>query len=251
MNSVIRVKIVSFDKLIDGYGRIGGVLAAIPLAVFLALTAARPALADLVLSQVVLDFQPGQPPREDIEVLNDGRERLYVVVEPAEIKSPGLPGEQRVQMHDPQELGLLASPARLILEPGQRKFVRIAAITAPGDQDRIYRVTIKPVVGELNSTASGVKVLVGYDVLVILRPQLPIAVVTAIRLGKRLVFQNMGNTNAELFHGRQCDASGKKCTDLPATRLYAGATWQVDLSWDTPVEYTKKVGGQITIEQYK
>jgi len=218
---------------------------------FLVLTSIAPtARADLVLSQVVLDFGPGQPARDDVEVLNNGADRLYVAVEPSEIKSPGTPNQQRVRIRDPQESGLLVSPARLILEPGQRKFVRVAAISPPNAVDRIYRVSIKPVVGELGTATSGVKILIGYDVLVILRPQEPHAVVTGTRSGRSLVFKNTGNTNAELIHGRQCDAAGKSCVSLPAARLYAGTSWQVELPWDTPAEYTKKIGEKLSSQQY-
>ena len=216
------------------------------------LAAACPtAQAGLVLDHVVLDFEPGSALRDDIDVLNDGSERIYVVVEPAEIVAPGLAAEHRVASHDPKQLGLLVSPARFILEPGQRKFVRVATLAANGERDRIYRVTIKPVVGALSSKSTGVKILVGYDVLVILRPTHPAALVTATRVGRTMIFTNSGNTNAELFNGRQCDASGGACSVLPATRLYAGASWRLPLSRDTPVEFSLKIGDAITTQSYR
>ena len=210
----------------------------------------RPASAGLVLSEVIVDLKAGAPPREDIEVLNDGAERLYVAVEPAEIKAAGTPAEARVEVRDPGALGLLATPNRLVLEPGQRKLVRIASLKPASDRDLIYRVAVKPVVGAIEATGSGLKVLVGYDVLVIVRPPHPAASITATRSNATIVFKNDGNTNAEMFGGRQCDAAGKSCIEFPSHRLYAGALWQVPIARDTPVEYSVKVGGDTTVRRF-
>ena len=210
----------------------------------------RPALADMSLSQVIVDLGPDQPPRDDIEVGNTGRERLYVVVEPAEIVSPGQPDEHREQRRDPEQLGLLATPNRLILEPGQRKLVRIVALAPRGERDRIYRVVIKPVVGELAAQQSALKILVGYDVLVIVRPKKPIDGVTGARSGRTLTIRNAGNTNAEIFEGRQCDETGKNCAELQAKRLYAGASWEQILPRDAPASYTVRIQGQATVRRF-
>jgi Mat/Ecp fimbriae periplasmic chaperone len=208
------------------------------------------ALADLVLSEVIVDFGPDQPPRRDIEVFNDGAERVYLIVQPAEIKAPGTAMEARRESPDPEALGLLVTPNRLVLEPGQRKLVRIAALNPPDVRDRIYRVTFKPVVGATQATTSGLKILVGYDVLVILRPTVPQATITATRTEQGVVLTNEGNTNAELFDGRQCDAQGTQCVELPAKRLYAGASWVVPLPLPTPVRYRVKAAGRLSVEQF-
>ena len=212
--------------------------------------AAAPAEATLSVTPVIIDFQPGQPPRADIELYNPGAEQLYVVIEPGEIRAPGTKVEQRFQTPDPQQLGLLASPGRVILEPGQRKFVRVAMLQDAGDRDRVYRVTIKPVAGELNGPSSGLKLMVGYDALVIQRPKAPKALIAAVRSGNTLRLTNTGNTNAELFRGRQCDTQGKDCTDLPGERIYAGASVDVPLTRDTPVEYSVKVATSISIQHF-
>jgi Mat/Ecp fimbriae periplasmic chaperone len=220
-------------------------------AVFAALLVATlPANAGLALSPAIVDFSPDQPMRSDIELVNNGDERLFVVVEPSEIKAPGTDAEKRVQNPDPQALGLLATPSRLILEPGQRKYVRIALLADAGDQDRIFRVTIKPVVGAVDAPTTGLKILVGYDVLVIQRPRQPKATVTATRSGETLTLKNEGNTNAELFNGRQCDVSEIHCTQVPGNRLYAGATWNVQIKPDLPIDYAVKVGGDVTLQHY-
>lgn len=200
--------------------------------------AGQPARAELILSQLVIDLGQGSKQRDDIEIWNKSDERAYVAIDPSEIINPGKAGEIRHQEPDPEKRGLLVSPARMILEPGQRKLVRIAAIGPRQDRERVYRVTVKPVVGELASTTSGLKLLVGYDVLVLLRPTNSRPNVTASRSAGSLTFRNEGNTSLELIDGKQCDSSGKACDELPGKRLYAGAQWTQKLKSSFPVEYT-------------
>ncbi|HVJ70757.1 MAG TPA: hypothetical protein VM531_04475, partial [Sphingomicrobium sp.] len=83
-----------------------------------------PAHGELVLSDLVVELQPGKISRKDIELWNNSDERTYVEVAPAEIVYPGQAGETRVQELNPERLGLLVSPNRLILEPGQHKVIR-------------------------------------------------------------------------------------------------------------------------------
>lgn len=207
------------------------------MAAALALCLAPPAQADMILDKVILDFTPDAPARDDIEVWNSGTERLYVMVEPHEVIAAGQADEHRVSDPDPAKLGLLVTPQRLILEPGERRLVRIAAIVPRGSRDRIYRVTIKPVVGDVSAAQTALKVMVGYDTLVIYRPAAPLGTVSATRAARTITFTNDGNSNVEMYQGRQCDAAGKDCRDLPARRLYAGARWEQPLERDTPVEY--------------
>jgi P pilus assembly chaperone PapD len=199
------------------------------LAICLAPFAASPAQAELVVSQLIVEFKPGSPRVADIEIFNNGEERSYAVVEPREVVSPGTPAERRVETPDPAKLGLLASPARFILEPHQRRTLRIAAIGAPAARERVYRVTVKPVSGEVAGSESGLKLLVGYDLLVLVRPPVVHESVRAERKDSQLVLVNEGNASVELAEGKQCDAGGKACQQLPAKRLYAGASWKQQL----------------------
>ena len=89
---------------------------AIALSALLVLASAGPAMGEMVLSQVIVDLLPAKPPRDDIEVWNDGDERLYVSAEPFEIRAAGTPAETRSPAGTPEESGLLVAPQRLILE---------------------------------------------------------------------------------------------------------------------------------------
>lgn len=207
-----------------------------------AFMAAAPAYGDVRLDKVIVDFNDGKMRRTDIEVTNRGKATVYVSVKPAEIVRPGRKDQQRRAHRDPMEMGMLVSPTRMILEPGQTKPVRLAILDRPKDRDRIYRVKIAPAAGRTVAIKSGLRILVGYDVLVIVRPEAAKAGVVGERNGRRLTLRNTGNTNTLLINGKQCDKA-EKCVALPTTRLYAGTTWSVDLPKDAPVEYTMHSGG--------
>lgn len=217
-----------------------GILLATALA---ALTPAAPARAELVLSELIVELQPGKQAREDIEVWNNSPERSFVAVEPREILDPSLPSQAARSDPDPEKLGLLVSPARMILEPGQRKLVRIATLAADANREHVYRVTVKPVVGGVQGDASGLKLLIGYDVLVLVRPAQSVAIVTGKRDGRNLSFHNAGNVSVEIIDGHQCDARHAQCAELPGKRLYPGASWTLELPSDRPAEYSLKSPG--------
>jgi P pilus assembly chaperone PapD len=208
--------------------------------------AAAPARADIFLSDLIVDLQSGKQLRDDVEVWNSGAERAYVAIEPREIVRPGTADETVRTDPDPEKLGLLVTPTRMVLEPGQRKIIRLASLVGAPQTERVYRVTVRPVVGDIESSSSGLKILVGYDVLVLVRPATPTTGISATRSDGKLTFTNDGNVSVELVDGRQCDSSRAHCTDLPGKRLYAGASWSEPIGSDLPVEYTVKSPGQVS-----
>lgn len=220
-------------------------------ACFAALGAAMPAQAGITLSQAIVDIMPDTPAAQDVEVANDGNEVAYVVAEPFEIQSPGLADERRVPVSDPAVGGLLVTPQRIILQPGERKLIRIAAIGPRQPSDRVYRVTVKPVAGQITAPVTALKLFVGYDVLVILRPQSLSPQIVGERQGRTLTLRNAGNTNAELYEGRQCNGpKTTACTDLQARRLYPGQVWQQTLPGDALVDYRVATGAQSALRHF-
>lgn len=211
---------------------------------FLGLIPFSPAAAGITVSQMVIDMRPGASRATDVEIFNDSPERSFISVEPREIVDPGSARERGVASPDPAKLGLLVSPNRLILEPHQRRRLRIAALAPPADRERVYRVTVKPVAGDVSSADSGLKLLVGYDLLVLVRPAVARPGITASRAGGTLVITNGGNSSVELMEGKQCEAAGKGCRPLPGKRLYAGASWTQPLQGSGAAEYkVRSVGG--------
>lgn len=204
-----------------------------------------PVSAELIVSDLVVEIHANAQPRKDLEIWNNSDERSYVVIAPAEVLNPGSAAERRVQEPDPEKLGLLVTPNRLVLEPGQRRIVRIARVSPEPNRERVYRITVKPVVGDLTSDQSGLKVLVGYDVLAIVRPIKPEPKISGVRDGKTLLVRNDGNSSAELINGRQCNSEGL-CHSLPGKRLYAGSDWRVSLTSTGQVEFSIKVGDRLS-----
>jgi P pilus assembly chaperone PapD len=143
------------------------------LAVLAGASLAPPAAAEMVLSQVVVDLPADKPPREDIEVWNAGPDRIYVLAEPFEVIGAGTAAEARVAADDPDTSGLLVSPRRMILEPGERRALRIALIADRPPMERVYRVAIKPVAGDVTAPTSALNIFVGYDALILVRPAAP------------------------------------------------------------------------------
>lgn len=209
------------------------------------LMASPPANAEMMLSQVIVDLAPDAPSRGDIEVWNSGSERMYVEADPFRIEAPGTERESRAKVVDPEVAGLLVSPQRIVLSPGERRVIRVAALGPRSASDRVYRVAIRPVAGAVSSDSTAIKLLVGYDVLVLVRPMTVEGDLTAERTGRTLVIRNDSNTAQELFEGRQCNAAGDACRDLPARRLYPGNELLQALPYDTAVAYKSAIGSKV------
>lgn len=220
----------------------------VPVGTLLALSillAAAPARAELVLSELIVDLQSGKHVRDDVEIWNKSDERAFVAVEPRQILNPSLASQSERRDPDPEKLGLLVSPTRMILEPGQRKLLRIATLAPANNREQVYRVTVKPVIAGVEARDSGLKILVGYDLLVLVRPLQALQNITANRSGRTLTFNNQGNVSVEIVEGKQCTSSRADCKELPGKRLYPGASWTVELGSDLPAQYTLKSPGRI------
>jgi P pilus assembly chaperone PapD len=196
-----------------------------------------PARAQLAVDRLWVDFEPKSTPRADVVVRNESKDRYYVTVTPAEIVNPGTDKEQRVEQADPEKLGLLVTPNRLILEPGAIRSIRIVSLNANLASDRIYRVKISPEVGDIDAPAAGqdhalaIKILAAYDILVTARPHDARAKLVTTRGADGITIRNEGNTNMLLFDGQLCPptVAGKDaaCDGVGSRRLYPGASWDL------------------------
>ena len=203
-----------------------------------------PVSAELVVSQMIVELSPVSR-TADVLVFNDSEERTYVSIEPREVLNPGTTDEERVAKADPRDLGLLVSSARFILEPRQKRLLRLAATSIPAQRERVYRVTVKPVVGDVDSAASGLKLLVGYEMLVMVRPTNPGPVtIDGTRANGELTLTNRGGASVELVDGRRCLADKVSCASLPGKRLYAGAHWTQAVPQGGRIEYRALSNGK-------
>lgn len=225
------------------------VLAALAFAPLLAMLSIGTAQAQLSVSEMVVDMTAPDD-RKDLIVTNTGDDTMYVAVEIKEFINPGMPNQSEIAHRTPDETGLLVSPSRMVLGAGERAVVRMAVIERPDAADRVFQVTVKPVLGEEEVQTTMIRLLVAYGVLVIVRPEDLNPNISVQRNGQTLFVENHGNTMVELAHGKQCDAGGTICSDLPSKRVYPGGTWQVELAYDTPAEYRVSSGGETEVRQY-
>lgn len=213
------------------------------------LLASAPALqAQMVLDRSILVFDPDDAGRQDVEVTNTGSDNLYVDTEILRVRDPGTPDESRVEVEDPDTAGLLVTPSRMVVPPDGRRLVRIVLLEEAGTtEDRIFRVNLLPVVPPQQAERTAVKVVVAYQLLVIVRPRNPQPDLVWNRDGRRIRFENRGNTNILLYGGSQCpegvERGSEECEELGvARRLYAGNEWELELPLAAPVEFTTTVG---------
>lgn len=211
-----------------------------------------PAYAQLAIDRLWVDFEPGAQPRADVVIRNESADRYYISVSPVEVADPGAENESRTDESDPEKLGLLVSPNRLVIDPGGMRSLRIVSLNSALTTDRVYRVKVVPQVGEIQAADPGagnrgvsVKLLTAYDLLVTVRPSRPKAELVATRTPAGLTIRNNGNTNTLLFEGRACKEGVKPgasadCEDLGANRVYAGNEWIVPIKDPSARVYFKE-----------
>lgn len=193
--------------------------------------------ADIFVDRAIVRLAADQPPREDIKVINNGSEPGYVQVDVLEVRNPGTAQEERVKITDPEELKLIANPSKLMIPPNSQKLVRIVNLAPAGEEERIYRVNVTPVLPPLEQDAdSVVRVVVAYQLLVIVDPLKPVEQVDVSRQRYQLTINNTGNTNVLFSDAKQCDENDD-CVEIPAHRVYPGNKWVVDLERDAPVVF--------------
>lgn len=195
--------------------------------------------AGILLDKAIVDFRSDQPPRQDVVVINDSAtENAYVEVEVLEVVNPGTDQEERRPLTNPEDMPFVASPAKLVIPPNGRKQVRLVNLVPPGKEEKVYRVTFRPVLPPLEEPGSKIRVVVAYQVLVLVQPETPREDLVTTREGNIIRFENRGNSYVLVSNGKQCDTAGENCKELPAKRLYAGNSWEVELPYDTPATFT-------------
>lgn len=173
---------------------------------------------------------------QDIEVLNSGDHKVYLDLKAAEILNPETANPERVELTDPRTSPLIVSPRQLLVPPGERRRMRVILRQSATDKDRVFRLSVKPYSGSVkideaggDKKSSAIKVLVGYDLLLLSRPAKPKADVSVKRDNSSIAFHNKGNTNVLLRKIEQCNSAGNDCIEMQPNRLYAGEMYKVNL----------------------
>ncbi len=194
--------------------------------------------AEFTINSAIVEFTAGGPPQQDIEIVSHSADNQYIVSEISEIIHPGASDETRQIIKEPAHSGLLVTPDKTILAGNSRKVLRFVLLKEPDAAEHIYRVAIKPVIKGVNNNATvGLKILVGYEVLVIVRPAAPAPNFTAARHGMVLTVSNTGNTNILFQAGQQC-AAPTDCKPAPVARIYPGGSEKIALPANAPVIYS-------------
>jgi len=215
------------------------------------------AWATMQLERNIIYFNPGEQPRADLWVTNPDDETLYVEVEVLEVRNPGTGQESRTPVRDPRTVDFLVTPNKFIIPPGNRKLIRFVNTGGHGDEERIFRVNLRPISPPMKATQHAIRLVVGYQVLALIAPVKPKPELLVSRTGNSLTVENRGNQNVLLRDGVQCVAaedlksrSPERCETVPARRIYPGNLWSVELTYDSPVEYTLSRGGTAKRERY-
>jgi P pilus assembly chaperone PapD len=189
------------------------------------------AQANMFVDRSIIEFVAGQTPQQDFRVSNRGDDQMYVQVEVLDVLQPGTEQEVRDAVTDLADMTLLATPKQFVLPPQGERAVRLVALAEPAEVDQVYRVNVTPILPPLaDSESSVVRVVVAYQLLVLVLPENPREDLVVTREANILKFENRGNSYVLLADGQQCDS--ENCTNLPTNRLYAGNSWEVELGSD-------------------
>lgn len=202
---------------------------------------AQNAQAEFMVDTQIVEFKSADVLQQDVELTSRDEATQYINAEVSVIEKPGSKDEKRVPVDDPETGGLLVTPNKMILAPNGKQLMRFVLLQKPADKERIYRVTLKPISSGVETDSKlGLKILVGYEVLVIVRPSEVKPNYTYKRNGKTLTVTNNGNSNVLMQNGRQCEPGKKdeECKFPPVTRIYPGTTVDIILPLDDKVSYS-------------
>jgi P pilus assembly chaperone PapD len=218
------------------------------LIAFAALFVAAPCEAEISLSQIIIDVAPGEALVRDVEVANLAKDKAYIEVTVFRIANPGDMPMKRETAANPNELGLLATPAKMVLAPESARLIRLILLNPPDASEHVWRVSVVPKVGEIADDRTGVKLVIGYEMLVFQRPETLRIDVSFTRQGKVLTATNNGNTNVLIPALNQCTAP-EICQKSAGTRVYPGRSEVIKLSLDGPVDISLQAAGRNWVER--
>jgi P pilus assembly chaperone PapD len=211
--------------------------------------------SNMAMDKIILNFYSNKMTREDVGITNTGEDTLYLSAKVFEIINPESESPQRIELNDPRKAGLIISPNRMVIAPGQNKIVRVIPTSPATDKDKVYRILIKPhaqkMSGQGEGKSAGFKIMIGYELLVFIRPADYTVDLEVKREGTALNLFNAGNTNINVREIKLCGDDKSECTEIGGNRLYAGQSMQVILpSAKGKILIRKSVGSKFTLDEY-
>lgn len=188
--------------------------------------------ANMLLDRMIVYFEPGSQPRQDIRVTNISDDNLFLQTEIYKVVNPGAENEERIRITNPDDMKLLTTPQKSIVAPGARKTVRLVNLETPKDLEEVYRITFRPVTGDVEANQNAIQLLIAYQALIFVRPEKPVYEVVASREGDKVTFTNKGNSNVILRNGEQCSGTAREgnCVEITAGgRIYSGQSLTLEL----------------------
>lgn len=211
-----------------------------------------PAHANLRLSRFFIEAEQNARPQE-VFVSNEGNETLYVKVEVEEVIDPQAEQPETRTGLTPEELGILVSPQRLVINPGEDKRIRVVTLDAP-EEDRFFKVTVTPVVGDIESnTAIGVKLMIAYGIWVFARPEDAKPEIVAEVQDRDLILENIGGTHGEVRSIEFCPeivTPDSGCSTLEGFRMMLGKTYTRSFEGPGRVSVSSMFKGEISENAY-
>lgn len=211
------------------------------LGTLLVLLSASFASQAMYIDRAVINFLPGDTQRQDVKVINDKDENLYVKIDVLEVMNPGQDNEKRMPVTNPDAIKLLVTPNRMVVPPKASKYLRIINLDPDNKEEKVYRINVTPVLPPADETKEETKVrlVIAYQVLVLISPDNPSYALDTERNGKVLSMANSGNSYVVLTGGKQCpkaDSKAQDCFNIPPKRIYPSNRYDVDLPYDGPAE---------------
>jgi len=187
-------------------------------------TLITPAYAQLAVNKSILEVT-NQVGRTSVRLTNNGADTLYINLNLHEVLDPATSDTNTKLLSDPTQDGILVHPRQLVLQPGQSRSARVVLSRRVEQQDRVFRLNLEPMVGDAlvaqtDKREAGVKMLLGYKLLVLARPDELQPDVKMQREKHKVVFENNGNTSVLLRKLSVCESENSACTDLAPNRLY-------------------------------
>jgi len=180
-------------------------------------------MADIVVDESIIVYKDPAQTKYDVTVYNsDESSNLYLEVTPFKVANPGESNETLEPLNYDSAPEFLVSPNRAIVAPDSPSILRLLNLKNDGTEERIYRINLIPAIPPLElqptgepAVASMLQVVVAYQILVIVLPTNPVAVIANDRQGNAATFSNTGNANYLLTDGEQCDpANPSMCVPL-------------------------------------
>lgn len=197
-------------------------------AVALLLLLAQPVSAAMSLDKIIVYLDDTPNARDDIVVANPDDETLYLQTEIYRVDNPGLPDEKRVRVVNPKEFKLLVSPVKAVLTTGEQRRFRLMSLERDLEREKVYRVTFRPVVGDIKTDRTALKILVAYQALVFVQPQEGRYQLELEKSAGGWSLKNSGNINVEVSRVEHCPGE-VACQPLELKgRLYAGASLPIE-----------------------